>query len=138
MITIIVFIIWYGSKVKKSNFLPCQTKTKEQPIGYIATVQLQHIRQKDTVILYYYSMFCVICGGVVYILGHAAGSQERHISSIHTLVTFSEFGNEFDKTPILRHFTHSNSTKNHRYPTKNTINTLKNKASLELNRKHHI
>ena len=43
-------------------------------IAYQATVQ-----SKDTIILYYYSMFCVICGGVVYILGHATGSQERHI-----------------------------------------------------------
>ena len=37
------------------------------------------VQSKDTVILYYYSMFYVICGGVVYILEHAAGSQERHI-----------------------------------------------------------
>ena len=43
-------------------------------------------------------------GGVVYILEQAAGSQERHISSIHTLITIFEFGNEFDKMSILRYF----------------------------------
>ena len=45
-------------------------------------------------------------GGVVYILGQAAGSQERHICYFHAQTPFSEFGNEFDKTPILRHFHH--------------------------------
>ena len=37
------------------------------------------VQSKDTVILYYYSMFLCHKGGVVYILGHATGSQERHI-----------------------------------------------------------
>ena len=42
------------------------------------------------------------------------------------------------KPPFYAIFTTSHYTKNHHSNTKNTINTLKNKASLELNRKHHI
>ena len=40
-------------------------------------------------------MFCVICGGVVYILGHATGSQERHICSIHKPLIKSAFPRHF-------------------------------------------
>ena len=54
--------------------------------------------QKHNIILYYYSMFCVICGGVVYILGHATGSQERHICYIHKLLIKSAFPRHFTQT----------------------------------------
>ena len=43
-------------------------------------------------------MFCVICGGVVYILGHATGSQERHICSIHKPLIKSTFPRHFTQT----------------------------------------
>ena len=43
-------------------------------------------------------------GGMVYILEQVFDCRKGHISSIHTLIAIFEFGNEFDKTPILRHF----------------------------------
>ena len=61
---------------------------------------------KYTIILYYYSIFSYHKGGVVYILEQAAGCQERHISSIHTLIAIFEFGNDFDKTLKNQHSYH--------------------------------
>ena len=55
-------------------------------------------QSKHTIILYYYSMFSCHKGGVVYILGHATGSQERHICSIHKPLIKSAFPRHFTKT----------------------------------------
>ena len=67
-------------------------------------------------------------GGVVYILGHATGSQERHISSIHTSIAIFEFGNEFDKMPILRHFHHFSHHQKSPLSHQKSPQTLENKA----------
>ena len=61
-------------------------------------------QSKDTIILYYYSMILSHDGSVVYIFEQVFDCQKGHISSIHTSITIFEFGNEFDKMPILRHF----------------------------------
>ena len=137
MIIIIVFIIWHDSKCKKSNFLPCQTKTKEQPTGYIATVQLQHIRQrirqKDTIILYYYSIFS-------YHKGAWFTFQNRHpearkgISDVFTSKPpFSSSVMSSTKRPFYAIFTHSHQTKIIKITFQNPLKPLKNKASIELN-----
>ena len=67
-------------------------------------------------------------GGVVYILEQTAESQERHISSIHTLITIFEFGNEFDKTTILRHFHQFIPRQKSPHITQKSHQTLENKA----------
>ena len=71
-------------------------------------------------------------GGVVYILEQTTGSQERHISSIHTSTPIFEFGNEFDKTLKNQCFLHFNIVKNHQKHLQNTSKPLQNKASIEL------
>ena len=73
-------------------------------------------------------------GGVVYILEQTAGSQERHISSIHKPLVKSTFPRHFTsnttsiptstKPTKIKHFITFNTIKNHHYSTKNPLKPL--------------
>ena len=142
MITIIVFIIWHDSKCKKSNVLPCQTKTKEQPTGDIATDQLQQIRQrisyKHTVILYYYSMF--LCQqGAWFTFQSKQPEARKGISDVFTSKPpFSSSVMSSTKRPFYAIFTHSHHTKIIKITFQNPLKALKIKHFLELNQKSHF
>ena len=93
--------------------------------------------QKDTIILYYYSMILSPDGGVVYIIKQLAGCQERHISSIHKLLVKSTFPrhptSNITSTPTsskstkIKHFTTFYHTKNYQNHLQKSHQTLENK-----------
>ena len=66
--------------------------------------------------------------GIVYILEQIFDCRKGHISSIHTLIAIFEFGNDFDKTTILRHFHQFIPRQKSPHITQKSHQTLENKA----------
>ena len=142
MITIIIFMIWHDSKCKKSNFLPCQIITIEQPTGYIATVQLQHIsngsikRYRNTVLLQYLfqsigaqftfseHLFARQTGISVLSTNSLQNQRFRDISpQINSKITSIPTSSKPNK---IKHFTTFHTIKNHHYPASKYHQTLIN------------
>ena len=96
-------------------------------------------QSKDTIILYYYSIFsCYKWGGRgLHFRTSSRNSGKAYLFNPQTpcKISISEtfhlkltpkhhFDIEFDKTPILRHFTNSHHTKNHHYSTQKSNQTI--------------
>ena len=105
---------------------------------YITSVKHFYLTHKKyAIILYYYSIFFSPRGGVVYILEQMFDCRKGHIWCSHASTPILSSIHTSSKPTKIKHFTTFHTIKKHHCSTKNPLNALKNKASIELNRKSH-
>ena len=132
---IVTKLLQLTSIFSKSNPKTCQVFYLDNIVNWhIASVKHFTLHHKHIIILYYYSIFLVQKGGIVYIFRTFIRHVNRHICSIHKLLVKSAFPRHFTQTITsvptstkptkIKHFTTSQYTKNHYYPPRNPLKPL--------------
>ena len=120
--------LWITCKCLLTFSNPCYILQRDIATLDYYIVKLFTWHDKNTIILYYCSMFLCQARGIVYILEQMFDCLKGHIWCFHTFFTILSSIPTSTKPWKIKNFITFNTIKNHQYSTLKSPQTLINKA----------